>query len=153
MSFINDNFMLKNEPAKKLYAMVKDLPIIDYHCHISPREVFEDRKFENITQVWLGGDHYKWRYMRSSGVDEYYITGGASDKEKFFKSNKTVRGSGIGLAVADEIVKQHQGLIFIESVEGVGTTVTVALPLYEEPEEIDTVDVVVEPEENGEGNE
>lgn len=74
-------------------------------------------------------------------------------KEKFFKSNKTVRGSGIGLAVADEIVKQHKGLIFIESAEGVGTTVTVALPLYEEPETVDTVDVEVEPEENGDGNE
>ncbi len=74
-------------------------------------------------------------------------------KEKFFKSNKTVRGSGIGLAVADEIVKQHQGLIFIESAEGVGTTVTVALPLYEEPETTDTGDKVVEPEENGDTNE
>ncbi len=74
-------------------------------------------------------------------------------KEKFFKSNKTVRGSGIGLAVADEIVKQHKGLIFIESTEGVGTTVTVALPLYEEPEIIDTGDIVVEPEENGDTNE
>lgn len=67
-------------------------------------------------------------------------------KEKFFKSNKTVRGSGIGLAVADEIVKQHQGLIFIESTEGVGTTVTVALPLYEEPEDAETQAIEVEPE-------
>ena len=59
------------------------MPIVDYHCHINPQEIAEDRKFENITQVWLGGDHYKWRQMRSNGVDEYYITGGASDREKF----------------------------------------------------------------------
>ena len=61
------------------------MPILDYHCHILPQEIAEDRQFENITQVWLGGDHYKWRFMRSCGVDEYYITGGASDKEKFDK--------------------------------------------------------------------
>ena len=61
------------------------MPIVDYHCHINPQEIAEDRKFENITQVWLGGDHYKWRQMRSNGVDEYYITGGASDREKFQK--------------------------------------------------------------------
>lgn len=64
------------------------MPIVDYHCHINPREIAEDRKFENITQVWLGGDHYKWRQMRSNGVDEYYITGGASDREKFRNGQK-----------------------------------------------------------------
>jgi glucuronate isomerase len=61
------------------------MPIIDYHCHVSPREIFEDRRFENITQVWLGGDHYKWRVMRSNGVEEKYITGDAPDREKFQK--------------------------------------------------------------------
>ena len=61
------------------------MPIVDYHCHVSPKEIYEDRRFENITQVWLGGDHYKWRIMRSNGVDEHYITGGASDREKFQK--------------------------------------------------------------------
>ena len=66
-------------------------------------------------------------------------------KEKFFKSNKTVRGSGIGLAVADEIIKQHQGLLFIESSEGVGTTVTIVLPLYEEPEEAPVAEEIIEP--------
>ena len=56
--------------------------MLDYHCHIAPKEIAEDRKFENITQVWLGGDHYKWRQMRSNGIDEYYITGDATDREK-----------------------------------------------------------------------
>ncbi len=68
--------------------MQVQVPVLDYHCHINPQEIAEDRKFENITQVWLGGDHYKWRQMRSNGVDEYYITGGASDREKFQKWQK-----------------------------------------------------------------
>ena len=62
----------------------------DYHCHINPQEIYEDRKFENITQVWLGGDHYKWRQMRSNGVNEYYITGEATDREKFQKWAETL---------------------------------------------------------------
>ncbi len=66
------------------------MPIVDYHCHINPQEIAEDRKFEHITQVWLGGDHYKWRQMRSNGIDEYYITGGASDREKFQKWAETL---------------------------------------------------------------
>ena len=66
------------------------VPILDYHCHISPQEIAEDRKFENITQVWLGGDHYKWRQMRSNGIDEYYITGDAPDREKFQKWAETL---------------------------------------------------------------
>ena len=64
------------------YADMSKIPVIDYHCHINPREIYEDRQFENITQVWLGGDHYKWRFMRSCGVEEKYITGDASDEEK-----------------------------------------------------------------------
>ena len=83
MSFINDNFMLKNKPAKKLYAMVKDLPIIDYHCHLSPKMIAENYKFKNAYDLFLGGDHYKWRQMRTNGIDEEYITGGADDYEKF----------------------------------------------------------------------
>ena len=70
MGIINDNFLLKTETARKLYESAKDMPIIDYHCHITPQEIYENRKFENITQVWLGGDHYKWRLMRSNGVPE-----------------------------------------------------------------------------------
>ncbi|HEX3075253.1 MAG TPA: glucuronate isomerase [Lachnospiraceae bacterium] len=84
--FMDEDFLLSNETAKRLFHdYAKNTPILDYHCHINPREIAEDRQFENITQVWLGGDHYKWRFMRSCGVDEYYITGDASDKEKFMK--------------------------------------------------------------------
>ena len=75
MSFINDNFMLRNECAKKLYSFVKDLPIIDYHCHLVPKQIAENYKFKNAFDLFLGGDHYKWRQMRSCGVDERLITG------------------------------------------------------------------------------
>lgn len=86
MKFLTDDFLLSNDTAKTLYhTYAKDKPIIDYHCHIDPKEIFEDKRFENITQVWLSGDHYKWRIMRSNGVDEYYITGNAPDREKFQK--------------------------------------------------------------------
>ncbi len=83
MNFINDNFMLKTETARKLYDAVKDLPIIDYHCHLSPKMIAEDYKFRNAFDLFLGGDHYKWRQMRTNGVDEEYITGGADEYEKF----------------------------------------------------------------------
>ncbi|MBQ2251778.1 MAG: glucuronate isomerase [Clostridia bacterium] len=84
--FLDKDFLLTTKTAQKLYfEQVADLPIIDYHCHVSPREIYEDKRFENITEIWLGGDHYKWRLMRSNGVDEYYITGDAPAKEKFFK--------------------------------------------------------------------
>lgn len=82
--FMDKDFMLHSEIANMLYdCYVKEMPIIDYHCHINPKEIAEDRKFDNITQIWLDGDHYKWRLMRSNGVDEKYITGDASDWEKF----------------------------------------------------------------------
>lgn len=69
--FMDKDFLLTNEVAKELFFDVANtMPIVDYHCHIDPKEIAEDRKFENITQVWLGGDHYKWRQMRSNGVDE-----------------------------------------------------------------------------------
>lgn len=85
-AFLDSNFLLSTETAAKLFHQyAAKLPIIDYHCHINPKEIALDRKFHNITQVWLGGDHYKWRLMRSSGIDEYYITGGAPDREKFEK--------------------------------------------------------------------
>ena len=82
--FMDENFLLQSETAQKLYhSYAADAPILDYHCHINPQEIYEDRQFENITQVWLGGDHYKWRQMRSNGVDEKYITGDGTDREKF----------------------------------------------------------------------
>ena len=86
MKFLTDDFLLSNNTAKTLYhEYAKNMPILDYHCHIDPKEIYEDRKFENITQVWLGGDHYKWRIMRSNGIDEEFITGGAADYDKFLK--------------------------------------------------------------------
>jgi glucuronate isomerase len=84
--FISNHFLLQTEFAKNLYHnYAKSLPIIDYHNHLSPNLIAKDHKFENITQVWLNGDHYKWRAMRAFGIDEKYITGNASDKEKFLK--------------------------------------------------------------------
>ena len=95
-TFMDKDFLLQTETAKKLYNdYAATTPILDYHCHINPQEIYEDRQFENITQVWLGGDHYKWRFMRSCGVDERFITGDASDKEKFLKWAE-VLGKAIG---------------------------------------------------------
>ncbi len=89
--FMDKEFILSTECARKLYhEYAENMPIIDYHCHIDPREIAEDRKFENITQVWLGGDHYKWRQMRANGVGEYDITGDAPDREKFQKWAETL---------------------------------------------------------------
>ncbi len=89
--FMDEDFLLSTETAKRLYHEYAEvMPIIDYHCHISPQEIYEDRKFENITQVWLGADHYKWRQMRSNGVEERYITGDATDREKFQKWAETL---------------------------------------------------------------
>ena len=82
--FMDKDFMLSNDTAKKLYHdYAADMPIFDYHCHLSPQMMYEDKPFKNITEIFLGGDHYKWRYMRSNGIDEEYITGGASDYDKF----------------------------------------------------------------------
>lgn len=88
---MDKDFLLSTPTAQKLYHEYAAVtPILDYHCHINPREIAEDRKFDNITQVWLGGDHYKWRQMRSNGVEEKYITGDASDREKFQKWAETL---------------------------------------------------------------
>lgn len=84
--FMDADFLLTNATAKKLYHdYAKDMPIIDYHCHVDPSEIAQNRRFKNITQLWLGGDHYKWRLMRSDGIDEKYISGDADDREKFQK--------------------------------------------------------------------
>lgn len=89
--FMDENFLLRTECAQKLYHdYAEGMPILDYHCHINPQEIAEDRQFSNITEVWLGGDHYKWRQMRSNGVDEYYITGDAPAREKFQKWAETL---------------------------------------------------------------
>ncbi len=95
-TFMDENFLLSTETAQRLFhSYAETMPVLDYHCHISPEEIATDRRFENITQVWLGGDHYKWRFMRSCGVDEAYITGNASDRDKFFKWAE-VLGKAIG---------------------------------------------------------
>ncbi|EKF55345.1 glucuronate isomerase [Galbibacter marinus] len=90
-AFIHDNFLLSNKFAEELYHnYASKMPIIDYHCHLSPKEIAENKVFENITQAWIYGDHYKWRAMRTLGIPEKYITGKASDQEKFEKWAQTV---------------------------------------------------------------
>ena len=89
--FMDKDFLLSTPTALELYHdLAAKVPVLDYHCHINPQEIAEDRRFENITQVWLGGDHYKWRQMRSNGVEERYITGDAPDREKFQKWAETL---------------------------------------------------------------
>lgn len=89
--FLDEKFLLGNETAVRLYNdYAKDMPIFDYHCHLNPKEIDENKRFKNITEIWLGGDHYKWRAMRSNGIEEKYITGDSSDKEKFLKWAETI---------------------------------------------------------------
>ena len=84
--FLDENFLLKTNTAQRLYhEYAKEMPILDYHCHLSPQQIAEDLQFENLAQAWLYGDHYKWRAMRTKGVDESYCTGNKSDYEKFKK--------------------------------------------------------------------
>ena len=87
----DQDFLLSTKTGEELFHnFAEGMPIVDYHCHISPKEIWEDKRFENITEVWLGGDHYKWRLMRANGVDEAYITGDAPDREKFQKWAETL---------------------------------------------------------------
>ncbi|HLT42907.1 MAG TPA: glucuronate isomerase [Sphingobacteriaceae bacterium] len=89
--FLDENFLLTTKTSQVLYHdYAAKMPIIDYHCHLPPQEIAENIQFENISQVWLKGDHYKWRAMRANGVDESYITGDKSDREKFRKWAETV---------------------------------------------------------------
>jgi len=95
-AFMDKDFLLESDVAKTLFHdYAKDLPIIDYHCHLVPQEIAEDIRYENLTQLWLYADHYKWRYMRSMGVEEKYCTGDASDYEKFLKYAEVI-GYAIG---------------------------------------------------------
>ncbi len=87
------NYLLQNKTALSLYESVKNLPIIDYHCHLSPKEIYEDKVFENIGKMWLECDHYKWRLMRACGIDECFITGAASWHDKFLKYAEAVEMS------------------------------------------------------------
>ncbi len=91
IKFINEDFLLENKFSQKLYhEYASRMPIIDYHCHLPPNEIADDRTFENLSKIWIDGDHYKWRAMRTFGIDEKYITGNASDKEKFREWAKAV---------------------------------------------------------------
>ncbi|MCI8300428.1 MAG: glucuronate isomerase [Lachnospiraceae bacterium] len=90
-TFMDENFLLETETARELYhACAEKLPILDYHCHLDPREIAEDKRYENLARVWLAGDHYKWRQMRSNGAEEAYITGDAPDFEKFCQWAQTL---------------------------------------------------------------
>lgn len=89
--FLNDDFLLTTEPARQLFHQhAAKMPIIDYHCHLDPREIYEDQPFKNLTAAWLYGDHYKWRLMRANGVPESHITGDASDYDKFLAWARTL---------------------------------------------------------------
>lgn len=90
-AFITENFLLQNDAAVRLYhEYARDMPIVDYHCHLPPEQIASDHRFQNLAQIWLSGDHYKWRAMRAAGVAERYCTGDASDWEKFQKWAETV---------------------------------------------------------------
>jgi glucuronate isomerase len=90
-NFLDENFLLSNNTAIRLYHdYAKEMPIIDYHCHLSPKEICENKTYKNITELWLYGDHYKWRAMRANGVEEKYITGDASDYDKFIAWAETM---------------------------------------------------------------
>ncbi|QCR22983.1 glucuronate isomerase [Pontibacter sp. SGAir0037] len=91
MSFIDENFLLQTKTAQRLYhEHAKNMPIIDYHCHLSPEDIANNRQFKNLTEIWLEGDHYKWRAMRTNGIAEKYCTGNADAYEKFEKWAETV---------------------------------------------------------------
>ena len=91
MPFLDENFLLQTKTAQRLFhEHANNMPIIDYHCHLPPEDIANDRKFENMTRIWLEGDHYKWRAMRTNGVPEKYCTGDADDYEKFSKWAETV---------------------------------------------------------------
>lgn len=91
MSYIKENFLLKNKTAEKLYFdHAEKMPVFDYHCHLSEKQILENKPFNDVCEIWLGGDHYKWRLMRNYGVDEKYITGDATNEEKFNAYCKTL---------------------------------------------------------------
>src|SRR5215831_2306900 len=91
MGFIRENFLLHNQTARSLYERhAAPQPIVDYHCHMQARDIAEDRRFSNLFELWLEGDHYKWRAMRAVGMPERYCTGDVSDYEKFMAWARTV---------------------------------------------------------------
>ncbi len=98
MSLLDDDFLLGNDTAKTLFHdYAAKMPIIDFHCHLNPEEIYENKNYPNITRIWLNegtyGDHYKWRLMRANGVDEKYITGDGDEYKKFIEWAKTIENS------------------------------------------------------------
>src|SRR5437016_13640226 len=91
MTFITEDFLLTGKTARRLYhEFAENQPILDYHCHLSPRDIAENRQFRNLQEIWLEGDHYKWRAMRANGIEERYCTGDAEPFEKFLAWARTV---------------------------------------------------------------
>ena len=84
-AFMTDDFLLSTDTAKELFSACREEPIFDWHCHLPPKEIYENKQPADIAELWLGGDHYKWRAMRSCGIDEEYITGAASNHDKFIR--------------------------------------------------------------------
>jgi len=117
MTFNDDNFMLQGRSAQKLYKIAKDQPIFDFHCHLPPQEIYEDKPFDNIVDVWLGGDHYKWRLMRANGVKEEYITGDASNEDKFKAWAETV-----SVAIGNPLY--HWTHLEMRDIFGIGEVIT-----------------------------
>ena len=90
-NFLDQDFLLQTDTARELYhEHAAKMPIIDYHCHLDPRQIAENHQFEDLTEIWLGGDHYKWRAMRANGIPEEYITGDKPSYEKFLKWAETM---------------------------------------------------------------
>lgn len=117
MAFNDENFMLKGEASKELYEYVKDLPIYDFHCHLDPQAIYEDKPYENIVDLWLAGDHYKWRLMRANGVCEEKITGDASNEDKFKAWAETV-----SVAIGNALY--HWSHLEMRDVFGIDTVIT-----------------------------
>ena len=91
MSFIHEDFLLHSDAARRLYhEYAAEQPILDYHCHLSPKDIAQNRRFDDLYEIWLEGDHYKWRAMRANGVAERYCTGDATPFEKFMAWARTV---------------------------------------------------------------
>ena len=112
--FMDENFLLQTETAQKLYhEHAAKMPIIDYHCHLIPKMVADDYQFKSLTEIWLGGDHYKWRAMRTNGVDERFCTGkDTSDWEKFEKWAETVLILSVILCITGHILELKTAFVF-----------------------------------------
>ena len=118
MSYIKDDFLLRNETAKDLYfTYAKEMPIFDYHCHLPERQILENKPFSDIFEIWLAGDHYKWRLMRNFGADEEAITGNKSNREKFLTYCRV-----LGTAFGNPLYHCAASMFMILSARNAGAT-------------------------------